>query len=35
MDVDGALTDGMIYMGETGEVFKAFSIKDGWGIKDI
>lgn len=35
MDVDGTLTDGKIYMGENGEVFKAFSIKDGYGIHDI
>lgn len=35
MDVDGTLTDGKIYMGETGEVCKAFSIKDGYGIHDI
>ena len=35
MDVDGTLTDGKIYMGEHGEVMKAFSIKDGCGIHDI
>lgn len=35
MDVDGTLTDGKIYMGETGELMKAFDIKDGCGIKDI
>lgn len=35
MDVDGTLTDGKIYMGETGEVCKAFNIKDGCGIHDI
>lgn len=35
MDVDGTLTDGKIYMGEKGELFKAFNIKDGCGIKDI
>lgn len=35
MDVDGTLTDGKIYMGCDGETFKAFSIKDGCGIKDI
>ena len=33
MDVDGTLTDGKIYMGQDGEVFKAFDIKDGYGIK--
>ena len=35
MDVDGTLTDGKIYMGNDGEVIKAFSIKDGCGIHDI
>lgn len=35
MDVDGTLTDGKIYMGSDGEIFKAFDIKDGCGIKDI
>lgn len=34
MDVDGTLTDGKIYMGNHGEVMKAFSIKDGYGIHD-
>lgn len=32
MDVDGTLTDGKIYMGEAGELCKAFDIKDGCGI---
>lgn len=35
MDVDGTLTDGKIYMGNEGEMFKAFDIKDGCGIHDI
>ncbi len=35
MDVDGTLTDGKIYMGENGELFKVFHIKDGYGIHDI
>lgn len=35
LDVDGTLTDGKIYMGEKGELFKAFDIKDGCGIHDI
>lgn len=35
MDVDGTLTDGKIYMGTTGELMKAFDVKDGCGIKDI
>lgn len=32
MDVDGTLTDGNIYMGDQGELIKAFDIKDGAGI---
>lgn len=32
MDVDGTLTDGKIYMGNDGEEFKAFDVKDGYGI---
>ncbi len=32
-DVDGVLTDGRIYLGEQGEVFKAFSTLDGQGMK--
>lgn len=32
-DVDGCLTDGRIYIGEQGEVFKAFSTLDGHGLK--
>ena len=32
-DVDGVLTDGRIYIGETGEAFKAFSTLDGHGLK--
>ena len=35
MDGDGTLTDGKIYMGNSGEVMKAFSVKDGCGIHDI
>lgn len=35
MDVDGTLTDGKIYMGNNGELCKAFNIKDGCGIHDI
>ena len=35
LDVDGTLTDGKIYMGNDGEVFKAFDIKDGCAIHDI
>ncbi len=33
MDVDGTLTNGKIYMGNDGEIFKVFNIKDGYGIK--
>ena len=29
MDVDGTLTDGKIYIGNNGEIFKAFNVKDG------
>ena len=35
MDVDGTLTDGKIYMGEHGEIMKAFDIKDGYGIRNL
>ncbi len=35
MDVDGTLTDGKIYMGAQGEMFKAFDIKDGYGVHEI
>lgn len=35
MDVDGTLTDGKIYMGASGELMKAFNIKDGAGIHDL
>jgi 3-deoxy-D-manno-octulosonate 8-phosphate phosphatase (KDO 8-P phosphatase) len=32
-DVDGVLTDGRLYVGEHGEVFKAFHTLDGHGLK--
>jgi 3-deoxy-D-manno-octulosonate 8-phosphate phosphatase (KDO 8-P phosphatase) len=32
-DVDGVLTDGRLYIGESGEVFKAFHVLDGHGLK--
>lgn len=35
MDVDGTLTDGRIYMGLSGESFKAFDAKDGLGIAKL
>lgn len=33
LDVDGVLTDGLLYYGNEGEELKAFNIKDGLGIK--
>ncbi len=35
MDVDGTLTDGKIYICSQSEEFKAFNIKDGYGIHRI
>lgn len=35
MDVDGTLTDGKIYIGNGGEIFKAFDVKDGYAIHYI
>lgn len=35
MDVDGTLTDGRIYIGNDGEVFKAFDVKDGYAIANL
>lgn len=32
MDVDGTMTDGKIYIGQNGEIMKAFNVKDGQGI---
>lgn len=32
MDVDGTLTDGGIYMGNSGECMKRFDVKDGYAI---
>ncbi|MBP5551478.1 MAG: HAD hydrolase family protein [Bacilli bacterium] len=34
MDVDGTLTDGKIYLMNSGDEIKAFNIKDGYGIKN-
>lgn len=31
-DVDGVLTDGMLYYGPSGDAMKAFSVRDGMGI---
>lgn len=33
LDVDGVLSDGSIYLGNSGEELKAFNVKDGYGIK--
>jgi 3-deoxy-D-manno-octulosonate 8-phosphate phosphatase (KDO 8-P phosphatase) len=35
MDVDGTLTDGKIYVGDSGEVFKAFNVKDGYRLINL
>lgn len=35
IDVDGTLTDGTIYIGNTGELCKGFHVKDGLGIQKI
>ena len=32
-DVDGVLTDGMLYLGDKGELMKAFNARDGHGLK--
>ena len=34
-DVDGSLTDGKIYIGSSGEIMKAFSVKDGYALNNI
>ncbi len=33
LDVDGVLTDGRLYYGPTGEITKAFHVKDGYGVR--
>lgn len=33
-DVDGTLTDGGIYVGEKGELFKPFNVRDGFAITE-
>lgn len=35
MDVDGTLTDGKIYIGNNGELMKAFNVKDGFGLANL
>ena len=32
LDVDGTLTDGGIYLGNSGEELKKFNVKDGYAI---
>ncbi|EKT59973.1 3-deoxy-manno-octulosonate-8-phosphatase KdsC [Providencia sneebia] len=32
-DVDGVMSDGLIYMGNNGEELKAFNVRDGYGIR--
>ncbi len=34
-DVDGTLTDGKIYIGSSGEIMKAFDIKDGYALAHV
>jgi len=34
-DVDGVFSDGSIYLGNSGEEFKAFNTKDGYGVKAL
>lgn len=33
LDVDGVMSDGLIYMGNNGEELKAFIVRDGYGIR--
>ena len=35
LDVDGTLTDGIVYIGNSGELCKGFSVRDGLGIRKI
>jgi len=35
LDVDGVLTDGSLWIGPDGEVFKRFNVKDGMGLKRL
>lgn len=35
MDVDGTLTDGRLYIGESSEIMKSFHVQDGFGIANI
>ncbi len=33
LDVDGVMSDGLIFMGNNGEELKAFNVRDGYGIR--
>ena len=35
LDIDGVLTDGMLYIGAEGELMKAFCARDGHGLKAV
>ncbi len=35
LDVDGTLTDGGIYLGNSGEELKKFNVKDGYAIVNV
>lgn len=35
LDVDGTMTDGKLYIGNDGEVMKAFCVKDGYAIAEM
>ncbi|MBU4486349.1 MAG: HAD hydrolase family protein [Candidatus Delongbacteria bacterium] len=35
LDVDGAMTDSMVYYSSNGELIKAFSVKDGFFLKHV
>ena len=34
-DIDGVFTDGRIWIGSDGVEYKAFSVRDGYGVKAI
>ena len=34
-DIDGTLTNGLLWYGENGEELKCFNVKDGWAIKKL
>jgi len=35
LDVDGVLTDGKLFYSENGQEYKAFDVKDGFGLKQL